>query len=154
VGIITDIDKTIFYPEQAITEEWQLFSIHRTQADTVIQHGVAVINADESMAAEIAEISPAEVMYYGLDANNPTLSNFALQGGRSIIIEQDQMILRHGNEQVHVFNLNDSEYLKQDSHSSRLSYMMAAVGAAWALGLPFQTIETGIETFFSEELVA
>jgi len=154
VGIITEIDKTIFYPEQAITEERQLFSIYRTQIDTVIPHGVSVINADESMASEIAQISESEVMYYGLDASNPIVSDFALQGGRSIVTQQDQIILRHGNEQVYAFNLTDSEYLKQDVQSSRLSCMMAAVGAAWAIGLPFQTIETGIETFFSEELVA
>ena len=154
VGIITEIDKTIFYPEQAITEEHQLFSIYRTQVDTVIPHGVAVINADEPMASEMAKISESEVIFYGIDASTPLLSDFSLQGGRSIITQQQQMILRHGNEQVYVFNLDDSEYLKQDEQSSRVSYMMAAVGAAWALGLSFQTIETGIETFFSEELIA
>lgn len=154
VGIVTDIDKTTFYPEQSIVEERHLFSLYRTQVDVVIpQHGVAVINADESLAHEIAQISPAEVMYYGLDASNSILVEFAKQSGRSVISQKNQIILRQGNDQVYAFSLSDSEYLREDPQSHQLSYMMAAVGAAWAIGIPFQTIETGIETFFPEEVL-
>ena len=74
------IDKTIFYPEQAITEEHQLFSIYRTQVDTVIPHGVAVINADEPMASEMARISESEVIFYGIEdiaTGNPAWKIFS-----------------------------------------------------------------------------
>jgi UDP-N-acetylmuramyl tripeptide synthase len=30
--------------------------------------------------------------------------------------------------------------------------MMAAIAAAWATGIPFATIDTGIQTFMPEEL--
>jgi methylase of polypeptide subunit release factors len=39
-----------------------------------------------------------------------------------------------------------------DENSKNLSAMLAAVAATWASGLPFEIIETGIETFLPEEV--
>ena len=48
--------------------------------------------------------------------------------------------------------MKESDFLNQDENSSNLSAMLAAVSATWASGLPFEIIETGIETFMPEEV--
>jgi hypothetical protein len=50
--------------------------------------------------------------------------------------------------------MGESEFLEHDEFSDHLSVMLAAVGAMWAVGLPFEILETGIATFLPEEAIA
>jgi cyanophycin synthetase len=156
VGVMTGVDKTTFYPEQSIIEEKQLYSIYRTQVDVVIpeSNGVAVLNADDDMVVEMAEISPAEVMFYSVDPSHAALTNLANKGGRSVTLNDQKITLRQGFNHIYAFELNESEFLKHDEFSDHLSAMLAAVGAMWAVGLPFEILETGIATFLPEEAIA
>jgi len=156
VGVMTGVDKTTFYPEQSIIEEKQLYSIYRTQVDVVIpeSNGVAVLNADDDMVVEMAEISPAEVMFYSVDPSHAALTNLANKGGRSVTLIDQKITLRQGFNHIYAFALNESEFLKYDEFSDHLSAMLAAVGAMWAVGLPFEILETGIATFLPEEAIA
>jgi cyanophycin synthetase len=154
VGVVTGIDQAVFYPEQSIVEEKQLFSIYRTQVDVVIPeaNGVAVLNADDSLVVEMAEISPAEVMFYSIDPSNTALTNLANKDGRNVTFLDQKIILRQGFNHIYSFAVAESSFLNQDENSKNLSAMLAAVAATWASGLPFEIIETGIETFLPEEV--
>ena len=156
VGVVTGIDKTILFPEQSIVEEKQLFSLYRTQVDVVIPEadGVAVLNADDTLVVEMADISPAEVMFYSPDPSNAALTDLANKGGRSITLSDNKIILRQGFHLVYSFSIDESHFLNQDQKLAYVSPMLAAVGAAWAVGLPYEIIETGIATFLPEESIA
>jgi len=156
VGVVTGIDQSILYPEQSIVEKKQLFSIYRTQVDVVIPeaNGVAVLNADDELVVEMAEISPAEVMFYSIDPSNTALTNLANEGGRNVTFLDQKIILRQGFNHIYSFAVKESDFLNQDESTSNLSAMLAAVAATWASGLPFEIIETGIETFLPEEVAA
>jgi cyanophycin synthetase len=156
VGVVTGIDKTILFPEQSIVEEKQLFSLYRTQVDVVIPEadGVAVLNADDTLVVEMADISPAEVMFYSPDPSNAALTDLANKGGRSITLSDNKIILRQGFHLVYSFSIDESHFLNQDQKLAHVSPMLAAVGAAWAVGLPYEIIETGIATFLPEEAIA
>jgi cyanophycin synthetase len=152
VGIVTEIDKSTFFPEQSIVEEKQLFSLYRTQIDVVLpDSGVAVINANEPFAADLIEISPAPVILFSIDEDNSLITTQADKGSQNVIAVKDQIVLRTGHEQAHVFSIADSEFLSQNGSPEKLGWMMAAIAAAWATGIPFETIETGIQTFIPEE---
>ena len=156
VGVVTGIDKTILFPDQSIVEEKQLFSLYRTQVDVVIPEadGVAVLNADDTLVVEMADISPAEVMFYSPDPSNAALTDLANKGGRSITLSDNKIILRQGFHLVYSFSIDESHFLNQDQKLAHVSPMLAAVGAAWAVGLPYEIIETGIATFLPEEAIA
>lgn len=156
VGVVTGIDKTILFPDQSIVEEKQLFSLYRTQVDVVIPEadGVAVLNADDTLVVEMADISPAEVMFYSPDPSNAALTDLANKGGRSITLADHKIILRQGFHLVYSFSIDESHFLNQDQKLAHVSPMLAAVGAAWAVGLPYEIIETGIATFLPEEAIA
>ena len=156
VGVVTGIDKTILFPDQSIVEEKQLFSLYRTQVDVVIPEadGVAVLNADDALVVEMADISPAEVMFYSPDPSNAALTDLANKGGRSITLSDHKIILRQGFHLAYSFSIDESHFLNQDQKLAHVSPMLAAVGAAWAVGLPYEIIETGIATFLPEEAIA
>jgi len=133
-----------------------LFSLYRTQVDVVIPEadGVAVLNADDTLVVEMADISPAEVMFYSPDPSNAALTDLANKGGRSITLSDHKIILRQGFHLVYSFSIDESHFLNQDQKLAHVSPMLAAVGAAWAVGLPYEIIETGIATFLPEEAIA
>jgi cyanophycin synthetase len=154
VGIVTDIDREAFFPEESIVEEKQLFSIYRTQIDVVLPDGVAIINADDTLAKDLIEISPAPVLAYSLDVDHSLIKRCADQGWRTITAMKDQLVLRMGYEKVYVFSVAESEFLTQNTTPEKLGWMMAAIGAAWATGISFETIQTGIQTFMPEEIIS
>ena len=156
VGVVTDVDKTKFYPEQSIVEEKQIFSLYRTQVDVVIpeENGVAVLNADDEFVITMAEIAPAEIMYYSKNCNNSVVQEFAKQSGRTVTVNDGQILLMKGQEQIFAFSIASSNFIHDLSKEDQLSAMLAAVAATWAINLPFEIIEAGIETFMPEEAIA
>lgn len=156
VGIVTGVDTSTFYPEQSIVEERQLFSLYRTQVDVVIPEadGVAVLNADDALVVEMAEISPAEVMFYSMDPSHAALTAKAGAGGRTVTFVDQKIVLRKGEHHVYSFILPESGFLPQVGFEAHLSALLAAVGATWAVGLPFEILETGIATFLPDEAAA
>ena len=156
VGVVTGVDKTIFYPEQSIVEEKQLFSIYRTQVDVVIPegNGVAVLNADDDLVVTMAEIAPAEVMFYSRELNNSVVTEYAKKDGRIVTVKDHRIVLLKGLEQIHSFAIDTSNFIHHAPSEDKLSAMLAAVAASWAIDLPFEIIEAGIETFMPEEVIA
>jgi hypothetical protein len=101
----------------------------------------------------MAEISPAPVLAYSLDPENGLIKSCADKGWRTITAYKDQLILKIGHENVHSFGVSESEYLTQSASPEKLGWMMAGIAAAWATGISFETIETGIQTFMPEEMM-
>jgi cyanophycin synthetase len=152
VGIITEIDRQQFFPEQSITDERQLFSLYRTQIDVVLNDGLAVINADDPLAQDLIDVASSPYLVLSIDQDNALIQASAQNGLRNIIQINDQIVLRTGFDIDHSFSMKDAEFFAPHTNSEKVRWMMAAIAAAWATGIPFATIDTGIQTFMPEEL--
>lgn len=146
VGIVTDIDQSKLFPEDSITEERQIYSVYRTQVDVVLPYGVAVLNADDVMIAQMQEISPAEVMFYTRNKNQEHIKNHLEKGGRIVALNGKVIELYKEKQVVHQIEFDHIFYL-QDGNVELIQAAMAAIGAGWALDLRFEIIEVGLETF-------
>jgi len=93
-------------------------------------------------------------MYYSKNCNNSVVQEFAKQGGRSVTVNDGQILLMKGQEQIFAFSIASSNFIHDLSKEDQLSAMLAAVAATWAINLPFEIIEAGIETFMPEEAIA
>jgi cyanophycin synthetase len=127
-----------------ITEDEQMFNIVRTQVDVVLSTGVAVINAHEPAAAELADLCDGEVIYFATDAHLTAVQDHRAQGGRVVLCQEGQLLLVTGDQERPLFDQRQPAPLCNSS--AHTPVLLAAVATAWALGLPLSVIRAGIET--------
>ncbi|OZA73583.1 cyanophycin synthetase, partial [Polynucleobacter sp. 39-46-10] len=148
VGVALNIDPLKLFPEHNISEEDQLFNVVRTQVDVVLPTGTSVLNADDPMIVKMAELSKGEVMYFSQESNSPVVTAHQEKDGRSIIVSPSVITLKQGKVDKLVIPIPPAVKESSLEWSPHLS-LAAAIGAAWALDIPFNVIEAGVETFVS-----
>ena len=148
VGVVLNIDPLKLFPEHNISEEDQLFNVVRTQVDVVLPTGTSVLNADDPMIVKMAELSKGEVMYFSQESNSPVVTAHQEKDGRSIIVSPSVITLKQGKVDKLVIPIPPAVKESSLEWSPHLS-LAASIGAAWALDIPFNVIEAGVETFVS-----
>ena len=148
VGIVLNIDPLKLFPEHNISDEDQLFNVVRTQVDVVLPTGTSVLNADDPMIVKMAELSKGEVMYFSQDLASSVIAAHQEQDGRSIIVSPCVITLKQGKLDKLLIPIPPVVQNSALDWAPNLS-LAAAIGAAWALDIPFNVIEAGVETFAS-----
>jgi cyanophycin synthetase len=148
VGVVLNVDPLKLFPEHNISDEDQLFNVVRTQVDVVLPTGTSILNADDPMILKMAELSKGEVMYFSQDPSSSVVTTHQENNGRSIIVSPSIITLKQGK--VDKLKIPIPPTMRDTSleWAPNLS-LAAAIGAAWALDIPFNVIEAGVETFTS-----
>ena len=155
VGVVTNIESEKHFGQHYIETHDQVYNVLRTQVDVVLSDGVAVLNAADLMVAQMAELCDGEVIFFARDFNLPVIEDHLKQGGRAVSLEADRLVLATGNEKVLLNKLATIPLLSEkrmsekhaQKHETLVEHVLAAVGAAWALGISPQLVSAGIETF-------
>ena len=151
VGVVLNVDPTANFPQYAIYDEDQVFSIVRTQIDVVLPNGVGVLNADDAMVAQMAELCDGEVIFFTENPDSELVKTHLQNGGRAVLVGKQQITLKSGKLD------QKSIPVPRHSESSTASpwkamNLGAAIAAAWALEIPFNVIEAGAETFVTDTI--
>jgi len=109
--------------------------------------GVAVVNADDWLVmAATSEIQAPRVLFTQQRAN-PTVEAHLESGGRAIIADEREIVVRNGEEVVGKFALDEIPM----THGGRARHMvenaMAAIGAGLGAGLGVAQVRAGLRTF-------
>jgi cyanophycin synthetase len=139
VGVVTSLRHTEDVERYDIRDDEQMAGVLRTQVDVVLDEGAAVLNADDAGVAAMADYSDGEVIFYGLDETRDVIAAHLGRDGRAVVLREGAIVLLKG----------------QTAHRLAAKPMtpagatLAAVAAAWALGLAPDLINTGIDSFES-----
>ena len=147
VGVITNIEPTQHYGRYYIETPEQVYNVLRTQVDLVLPKGAAVLNAREPMLVEMAELCDGEVIYFALDAELPAITEHRAQGGRAVLVRDGQLMLASGPDEIALAQLSNIPLTDGGKTPAQIENVLAAVGAAWALGITPDLMRIGIETF-------
>ena len=144
VGVVTDVgslnaELADFY----IDDEDKLFNVVRTQVDLVLPHGTAVLNAADPQVVDMAPLCDGKVIFYGLDAALPAIAQHRASGDRAVFLDGRLVTLAQGEEVVSQIPLDSLA----PSKAEKPEMVMAAVAAAWALGIRPELIGAGLRTF-------
>ena len=146
VGVVLNVDPKANFPQYAIYDEDQVFSIVRTQIDVVLPTGVGVLNADDPQCVQMAELCDGQVIFFSEDPNSEVIKTHLQNGGRAVLVGKQQITLKSGTL--------DQKSIPVPRHSEsdatapwKGMNLGAAIAAAWALNIPFNVIEAGAETF-------
>jgi len=139
VGIVTNIQPERHFGEYYIETAEQVSNVVRTQVDVVLSGGVAVLNACDAQVMELADYCDGEVMLFSADGTLP--NEYAAQ--RAVLLREDHIMLRQDGQETLLFRLAEEEGIEPES-------LLAAVAAAWALGISEALIKAGLGMYEME----
>jgi cyanophycin synthetase len=149
VGVVTDLGGWDHLAEFDIFDDEPMFKVMRSQVDVVLPDGVAVLNAAHPAIVNMAGLCDGEVIFYALDPALDAVATHLDSGGRAVFMRQGQVVLATGSSEVFLPGL-DKLAVWQDRHAPTAEdSLLAAIAAAWALGIPLNLIGAGIEAFES-----
>jgi cyanophycin synthetase len=122
-------------------------SIYRTQVDVVLPSGCAVLNAEDELVADFAELCDGEVIFFSLDPANPVFAAHLAAGKRGVTVADKRIVLRSGNDEIRLCRLGNAPYIGKAKKPAHVANVLAGVAAGWALGLSQDVLATGVKTF-------
>jgi len=147
IGIITNLDPAKHFGEFYIESTEQVCNVLRTQVDVVLSDGVAVLNGSDPLVAGMAGYCDGEVIYFALESELVAVTKNRRTGGRAVLIKNGRIVLCEGLEETALLKLAAVPISADESNQSQLENVLAAVAAAWALGISTSLIRAGIATF-------
>ncbi len=147
VGIVTDLEGADTLTDFDISETDQMVKVLRTQVDVVLPEGTAVLNAADPRVAGLAPLCDGAVILYSADANAPALQTHQSTGGKAVLVRQDRVVLANGSSESFLPGLGRLAVWRATHAGVTLESLLAAVAAAWALGIPLNLIGAGVEAF-------
>lgn len=143
VGIVTDMEGLGELAEFHIHDQDALRNVIRSQVDVILPEGAAVLNAANEQVAALAELSDGRVIFYALDEHNPTMAAHRATGERVVFVRDQRIVLAEGGDETALLDLAKIPPATVKHPDS----VLAAVAAAWALGVPADLICGGLRAF-------
>ncbi len=156
VGVVTNIEPERHFGRYDIETPEQVFDVLRTQVDVVLPAGAAVLNAREAMLVQMAALCNGEVIYFSLDPDLPVIREHCLhgtqgagsvRGERAVIVRNGEIFLVTGSRELPLAKLAGIPPAHDENKVMRAEQILAAVAAAWAIGMEPALIRAGIEDF-------
>lgn len=147
VGIVTGIDAQARIPEFEIDTPEQMYTVLRTQVDVVLSGGAAVLDAGDPLVAKMAPLCDGEVIFFDTGAGSAAVQAHLASGGRAVLVRAERIVLAEAEASRPLIELSrialDTPAEPGSAH--RLDDVLAAVGAAWALGVSPESMRAGLE---------
>lgn len=153
VAIVTNIGIGDHLGLNYINTTDELAVVKRVIVENVAASGVAVLNAADPAVAKMASACLGSVTFFALDRQNPVIATHCARGLRVLYCEAQHIIAREGKFKQSIA-LADIPLTHNGSIAFQIDNVMAAIGAAWALGLDWQTIRTGLADFINDAQTA
>ncbi|MFA6062484.1 MAG: cyanophycin synthetase [Gallionella sp.] len=144
VGIVTNINPDRHFGEYYIENEEQVCNVLRTQVDVVLSSGVAVLNASDPLVTAMAKYCDGEVIFFSVDGQLNAIADHLDQGGRAVLMKNGHLVLKQGDQEMVLLKLAP---VQGEECNWQLENVLAAVAAAWALGISTDIVRAGIATF-------
>jgi len=149
VAIVTNMGGGDHLGLNYITTLEDLSVLKRVIVLNVEQNGMAVLNAADPAVASMAPHCPGDVTFFALDANHPVLATHRAQGKRVVFTEDGHIVAQKGKQVLRI-PLAQVPLTRQGQIGFQTENVMAAIGAAWAVDVPWDAIAQGVATFISD----
>ena len=150
VAIVTNIGAGDHLGLNYITTVEDLAVLKRVIVQNVAENGTAVLNADDPIVVNMAPNCPGSVTFFSADPGNPALATHRAQGKRVVTVEDGALVAVEAHRTVAELPLADIPLTAGGAIGFQVDNTMAAVAAAWALGLDWGVIRAGLKTFVSD----
>ena len=123
--------------------------VKRVIVQNVAPSGFAVLNAVDPLTANMAAVCPGQVIYFAADRHHPLMATHRAQGKRCVYVDGDQIVAAQGVWRESI-PLRDIPLTRGGVIGFQVENEMAAVAAAWGVGLDWDTIRRGVGSFAND----
>jgi cyanophycin synthetase len=130
----------------------QLAAIKRVIVEAVPRSGIAVLNADDELVAEMRSHCSGSVIFFSMQPNNELVQRWVRRGGKAVFLKPDPprgelIVIQEGRRTtsmtwVHLLPSTFNGYARMNIQNA-----LAAAGAAHAIGVHLHDIRQGLRTF-------
>ena len=146
VGVVTDVNDFAALHDFYIDNLDKHYTVVRTQVDVILPHGTAVLNAADPELVEMASLCDGKVIFYAQNPELEAIASHRALGERVLFVRNGHIVLAQGTEEVTLIPLDSMKPAKAE----KPDMVMAAVAAAWALGVTPELILAGLRSFESD----
>lgn len=123
--------------------------VKRVIVQNVAPNGYAVLNAADPVVAKMAEVCTGDVIFFASDRHHPLMATQRAQGKRCVFVDGDNLVAAQGSWRETI-PLRDIPFTRAGAIPFQVENAMAAVAAAWGMGLGWDTIRRGLASFNSD----
>jgi cyanophycin synthetase len=146
VAVVTNVGSGDHLGLNYITTVEDLAVLKRVIVQNIAPTGAAVLNAADPIVAAMAPHCKGDVVFFALDRTQPVLAAHMAQGRKGLFCHDRHLVAMHGRE---VFRLDLAEVplTLGGAIGFQVENTLAAVAAAWALGLGWEVIRAALASF-------
>ncbi|MFT4267380.1 MAG: cyanophycin synthetase [Xenophilus sp.] len=149
VAVVTNIGSGDHLGLNHIHSVEELAVLKRVIVRNVAPGGHAVLNAADPNVAPMAAACPGGVIYFAADRQHPVMATHRAQGRRTVYVDRDTVVAAEGSWRERV-PLAGVPITRGGTLPFQVENVMAAVAAAWAVGLDWDTIRSGLASFVND----
>jgi len=149
VAVVTNVGAGDHLGLNYITTVEDLAVLKRVIVLNVAETGTAVLNAADPAVVNMAAMCPGSVTYFALDRHIPVMATHLAHGKRAVYMENGHVVAQEGNFQVRL-PLKHMPLTRGGSIGFQVENVLASVGAAWALGTPWNELVQALGSFVSD----
>jgi cyanophycin synthetase len=149
VAVVTNIGAGDHLGLNYITTLEDLAVLKRVIVQNVADNGMAVLNAADPLVAAMADNTRGDVTFFAQDGANEVLAMHRAKGKRVVFVEEGFLVAAQGKQQ-HKLALSEVPITRGGTIGFQVENVMAAVAAAWAVGVSWDAVRAGLATFVGE----
>jgi cyanophycin synthetase len=147
VAVVTNIAEADHLGLAYIDTPEQMFTVKRSPVDVVLPTGTAVLKADEPLVAEMASLSAGSVTFFALDGEHSVIREHCANGKRAVFVRDGAVVAAEGTCETQLLPVAEVPLTHGGRVPFQIENVLAAVGAAWALGVSFERIREALAAF-------
>ena len=122
-----------------------LANAQRCVVNTILPHGIAILNADDAWIVPMAEHCKGTVIFFTREPARAAVMTHRAHGGRAVLVRDGSIQLADGRAERPLCSLAQVAMPAAGHRDGRLENLLAAVAAAWACGLTEAFISSGLQ---------
>ena len=149
VAVVTNIGDGDHLGLNYISTVEDLAVLKRVIVRNVAPGGWAVLNAADANVAAMAVACPGRICFFAADRHHPAIAAHRAQGRRVVYVEGDAIVAAEGSWRERL-PLAQVPLTRGGTIGFQVENAMAAAAAGWCLGLDWDVIRRGLESFDSD----
>jgi cyanophycin synthetase len=149
VAVVTNVGSGDHLGLNYITTVDELAVLKRVIVQNVSPKGTAVLNATDPNVASMAAKCKGSVTFFAVDKSHPVMATHRAQGQAVVYVENACIVASKGDF-VHNIPLSEVPFTLGGAIGFQVENAMASVAAAWALGVDWRVIRSGLTSFSND----
>ncbi len=149
VAVVTNVGTGDHLGLNYITTVEDLAVLKRVIVQNVSSRGYAVLNAADPIVANMAATCPGKVIFFAADRHHPLMATHRAQGKRTVYIDGPMLVAAEG-ARVERIALQGIPITRGGTIGFQVENVMAAVAAAWGVGIDWDTLRSGLASFLND----